>query len=239
MTHGSRELRSMRKQIVRGFHSLKGKINKAFGQGREYRRATKEPSAKKTDSGQREVGGTGQKAPVQAVDRSEFELLVNTDLSENLTRGWLFVADVDRFREVADLYGQDTGEAVLDHVADVLLDAFAGVACMVRLGRDAYAMWLPDGSTVQAERLFRQACEVNDLLLHPEEGFPPVTLSIGMVLGDAAEDCRSLGRKAVKALNYVKESGRCGCRIYDGREDVNARPNQGLIRTGEQAGLEI
>ena len=80
---------------------------------------------------------------------------------------------------------------------------------------DTFAMWLSGVSPEQEDQLRMQAGKVNDRLLHPAVELPPVTLSIGIAYGGSGEDCRSLGRKAVKALNRVKESGRCGCEVYD------------------------
>lgn len=219
MTHGSRELRSMRRQIVEGFHKLIGKMNMAFGRETECTPLPEGIPGAPAELKEQDVCGIGPQARVRMVGRREFERIVDGELTADRRNGWLLVADVDRFRDVSDLYGQDTADAALRYVADVLAGTFAEAACMAGLGRDIFAMWLPDTPEVQADRLFRQACGINDLLLHPAEGLPPVTLSVGMIFGEAASDCMSLGRKAVRALNYVKESGRCGCRIYDGQGD--------------------
>lgn len=158
---------------------------------------------------------TRQGVPVKLMERRDFERTVNEELAANRGQGCLLIADVDRFRTVYDIYGPDAGNMVLQHVADVLRNMFAEAAYMVRQGRDTFALWLPDVSSVHTDRLYGQAGRTNDLLLHPAEGFVPVTLSIGIAFNGQAEDCRSLGRKAVRALNCVKESGRCGCEIYD------------------------
>lgn len=161
------------------------------------------------DTVNREVRRTS----VKLMERSDFEKTVSEELKAGQKRGCLLICDVDRFREIHDIYGQDACNAVLRHVTDVLFETFAGAAYMARQGRDTFTMWMPDVSPAQADRLYRQAGEVNDLLLHPAGGIPPVTLSSGIAFGTASDDCRSLGRKAVKALNRVKESGRCGCEI--------------------------
>lgn len=219
LTHGSRELRNMRRQIAKGFHSLRGKINKIFLQGRECGNVPEESPGARPDLKGQDVCGTGRQASVRMVARREFEKIVDEERTSDRRMGWLLIADVDRFREISGLYGQDTADAALRHVADVLAGTFAEAACMAGFGRDIFAMWLPDVSETQADRLFRQVCEINDLLLHPAAGFPPLTLSVGMAFDGASEDCISLGRKAVRALNCVKESGRCGCRVYDSQSD--------------------
>ena len=215
LAHGSRELRSMRKQVVQGFHSFKGKIYSAFGQnGREQQEELFR--AETADVGQQDMRGTGRNAFDKLIERRDFERIVDEELRAGHSQGCLLVGNVDRFREVCEIYGQDKGNAVLRRVVEVLFQSFAESACMSRQGRDTFAMWLPGVSFAHAELLCRKAGEVNDILLHPAGELPPVTLSIGMAFGDSAEDCRELGKRAVKALNHVKESGRCGCEIDDG-----------------------
>lgn len=223
MTHGSWELRNMRRQIVQRFHSLKRKINSTFEGAVENVRTAADAQedisrAGQTDPADREMRITGRKAPAELGERGDFEKMVNEELRAGDKQGCLLICDVDRFREIHDIYGQEACNALLRHVADVLFDTFQEAAYMVRQGRDTFAIWMPNVSAAYADVLYRRAGEVNDLLLHPAGGIPPVTLSSGIVFGTATDDCRSLGRKAVKALNRVKESGRCGCRIYDGRE---------------------
>ena len=209
----------MRKKIVQRFHSLKGKMNKAFEETVENVPPAGRSGVEQTDTANREARKTVRNAAVKLMERGDFEKIVGEELRAGHRAGGLLICDVDRFREIHDIYGQDACNALLRHVADVLFDKFAEAAYMVRQGRDTFAIWLPGVSAVHADVLCRQAGEVNDLLLHPAGGIPPVTLSCGIAFCTAADDYRSLGRKAVKALNRVKECGRCGCRIYDDRED--------------------
>lgn len=206
----------MRKQVVQGFHSFKGKIYSVFGQNGEREQQEELFRAEEADVGQQDMHGTGQDGIDKLIERRDFERIVDEQLRAGHSQGCLLVGNVDRFREVCEIYGQDTGNAVLRRVVDVLLESFTESACMSRQGRDTFAMWLPGVLNVHTELLCRKAGEVNDVLLHPAEELPPVTLSIGMAFGDSAEDCRELGKRAIKALNHVKESGRCGCEIDDG-----------------------
>lgn len=219
----------MRKQIVRGFHSFKGKINSVLNQSEESEQQEELFQAEKAGSGEQDVYGAGldahdagrdvharQDAFDRLMERRAFEKIVDEKLRAGRGQGCLLVGNVDRFRKVCDIYGPDTGSDVLRRVVDVLFGTFVKPAFMIRQGRDTFVVWLPGVSDTHEDLLRRQAGEVNDILLHPTGELPPVTLSIGMAFGDAAGDCRSLGRVAVKALNHVKERGRCGCEIYDG-----------------------
>ncbi len=206
----------MRKQVVQGFHSFKRKIYEVFGQNGERAQQEEIFRAEPADVGHHDMYGTGQNVFDKLVERRDFERIVDEELRAGHSQGCLLVGNVDRFREVCEIYGQDTGNAVLRRVVEVLFHSFAESACMSRQGRDTFAMWLPGVSIAHTEPLCRKAGEVNDILLHPAGELPPVTLSIGMAFGDSAEDCRELGKRAVKALNHVKESGRCGCAVDDG-----------------------
>ena len=206
----------MRKQVVQGFHSFKGKIYSVFGQNGKREQQEKLFRAEAADVGHQDMHGTGRAAFDKLIERRDFERIVDEELRSGHGQGCLLVGNVDRFREVCEIYGQDTGNAVLRRVVGVLLESFTESTCMSKQGRDTFAMWLPGVPIAHTELLCRKAGEVNDVLLHPAEELPPVTLSIGMSFGDSAEDCRELGKRAVKALNHVKESGRCGCEIDDG-----------------------
>lgn len=206
----------MRKQVVQGFHSFKGKIYRVFGQNGKREQQEELFRTDEADAGNQDMRGTGLDRFDNLIERRDFERIVDDELRAGHSQGCLLVGDVDRFREVCEIYGLDTGNAILRRVVDVLLEAFTESVCMSRQGRDTFAMWLSDASNAYAESLCRKAGEVNDVLLHPAGELPPVTLSIGMAFGDSAEDCRELSKRAIKALNHVKESGRCGCEIDDG-----------------------
>lgn len=218
----------MWKQIVGIFHNLREEAEESSAQAGEDAKSAEycaaeeigarsgadaEQMLSEAESGV-ERNGTAD-ASGRMLERKAFEKFVNEDLRAGGMTGCLLIGDVDRFREINDIYGQDMGDAVLWYVVKALLDAFADCACIAGQGSDIFTLWLSGVSPEQEEQLRRQAGAVNDRLLHPVEGLPPVTLSVGMAFSGAGEDCRSLGRKAVKALNRVKESGRCGCEVFD------------------------
>lgn len=151
-------------------------------------------------------------------DRNNFGRLVNDMISEGHGKGCMLVSDLDRFKEVNDIYGHDTGDAVLRNMVNVLYAYFAKCACISRIGGDTFMLWIPEFSYEKAEYVRRQVGRVNDRLLHPEQELPPVSVSVGAAFYEVGDDSRSLGKKAYKMLYRVKGSGRCGCEIYHNNE---------------------
>lgn len=216
----------MRKQIVYFFHKLLRHRVSSSGNAA----GLEDGERLETDGGISTVGKTmgtdtdstaesvWRDADDEASARKEFERIVNKGLSESRMPGCLLVADVDKFREINHIYGQDTGDAILRNVANTLSGCLPDYGCIGRQGGDIFAMWLPSALPERVETLRRQTGVVNDRLMHPSGELPPVSVSVGAAFGVPGDDCRSLGKKAVKALNRVKESGRCGFEIYEDKE---------------------
>lgn len=193
----------MRKQIVQIFHNMIGK------------REAVQPIDMKTAAGAEQ-----QEVPVlqnvfdNMADQKKFTETVDDMIREGRGDGCILVSDLDRFKEVNDIYGHDTGNAVLRNVASILYEHFAECACIGRAGGDIFTLWIPGLSHENAEYVRRQVGRVNDRLLHPGQDLPPVSVSVGAAFYEAGDDCRGLGKKANKMLYRVKENGRCGCEIY-------------------------
>lgn len=195
----------MRKQIAQLFHNIIGKeVTQEFQSVQETR--TQESSD--TECLDRDV-------PVSPLDQKVFTTNIDRILAGDGAQGCLLIADVDRFREVNDLYGRDVGDAVLQSVAGTLRDVFGGNICLGKMGGDVFALWVPGLRPDHAGYIRRQVGVVNDRLLHAKGNLPPVSLSAGSAFSEAGDDCRSLGKKANKMLYRVKEGGRCGCEIFD------------------------
>lgn len=196
----------MKKQIIQILHNLIGKGTKPDGN-----KANPEmPCASnttKSDDALRDV------STVQVVDHKTFEKIVNESLRVGQDKGCLLVCNVDRCREINDIYGRDTGDAVLRHVESVLCSVFKECGCIGSHGGDRFELWLADISRDSAEEICKLTGIVNDRLLHPTGEIPPVSVSVGAAFSKEEDDSRSLGKRANKALYLVKEGGRCGCEV--------------------------
>ena len=213
----------MRKQIVYFFHKLLGHRGSSSGNTAVLEAGERQEADSGTSgfAGSQEAAGRKEfrhTVVAEAADRKEFERIVNKSLCENRMPGCLLVADVDKFREINHIYGRDTGDAILRNVENTLSSCLTDYVCIGRQGGDTFAMWLPSALPERVQTLRRQTGVVNDRLMHPSEELPPVSVSVGAAFGVPGDDCRSLGKKAVKALNRVKESGRCGFEIYEDKE---------------------
>lgn len=200
----------MKKQIVQILHNLIGRgikydgktdANKYVSQALPAKELVKSGSVLQDES------------VVQLIDRKTFERLVNESLDGSRRQGCLLIGDVDRCRDINNIYGRETGDAILRYAACVLCDIFRGHARIGSRGSDIFALWLPEMSGNNSDAIRRMTGMVNDRLLHPVEELPPSSLSVGVSFCEPGDDCRSLVKKAYKALYIVKESGRCGCEM--------------------------
>ena len=160
-----------------------------------------------------ERSGKDVSEPVKMIDRKSFERFVNESLDGGRRQGCLLIGDVDRCRGINNIYGRETGDAVLRNVACVLCDIFRGHARIGSQGSDIFALWLPEMDRSNVDAIRKMTGMVNDRLLHPAGELPPSSLSVGLSFCKPGDDCRSLFKKAYKALYIVKESGRCGCEM--------------------------
>jgi len=127
----------------------------------------------------------------------------------------LLLIDVDKFKQVNDGYGHETGDLVLKKVAGLLRDNFRSKDYVARLGGDEFAVLMVE-TDPQQEGMIREKVEnINHILTNPQDGLPVVSLSVGVAFsGDGFTD--DLYRNSDSALYQVKEHGRCGCDFYRG-----------------------
>ena len=126
--------------------------------------------------------------------------------------GFLIV-DVDKFKLVNDGYGHEVGDQVLKKVAKLLKEKFRASDYPARIGGDEFAVILPNVTVDLSMIIEKKITELNDILMHPNDGLPQVSLSVGGAFSESGFT-DDLYKKADEALYEVKENGRCGCRFY-------------------------
>ena len=130
----------------------------------------------------------------------------------------LLIVDVDKFKQVNDGYGHETGDKVLKKVAELLQEGFRATDYPARIGGDEFAVILTNMTEKQSQVIERKIGEMNDALTHPQDGLPVVSLSVGAAFSEQGFT-DDLYRRADLALYEVKEHGRCGCRFYREKEE--------------------
>lgn len=126
----------------------------------------------------------------------------------------LMLIDIDRFKEINDRMGHDTGDDVLRELGGILQALRPQGSLAVRLGGEEFALLLPIASEAQ--------CQPDEILSAVRQHAMPhgltVTVSIGIAVGQVASDksWRSLYRLADSALYRAKADGRDrACRATD------------------------
>ena len=127
----------------------------------------------------------------------------------------LVLVDVDTFKSVNDTYGHAVGDAILKQVSNCLKKAFRSIDYVCRIGGDEFAVIMVDMTTDLQYTIEDKIAAANEQLKAGENGLPAVSLSVGAAFSDRKNPGESIFKDADKALYYVKEHGRCGCKIYE------------------------
>jgi len=142
----------------------------------------------------------------------------------------LLCLDLDRFKEVNDVFGHAVGDTLLRRIAERLANA-AGEAFLARLGGDEFAVIAgggaqPAAGAALAERLMAAMAEdyvVENNRLH-------VGMSIGVAIFPAdGVDVSSLMANADAALYRAKTGGRGSIRFFEAEMDHRLRERRALV----------
>ncbi|HVX78354.1 MAG TPA: EAL domain-containing protein [Bradyrhizobium sp.] len=152
-------------------------------------------------------------------NRSYFNARIDQEIA-SLAAGESLVVlclDLDRFKEVNDLFGHAAGDAVLQSVAARVTAVLAKGQMMARLGGDEFAILMPRvRNPAEAGRLAETILEA----LRAPSGDTPETNSISTSIGIAicpsdAMDREALLSHADTALYRAKTDGRNTYRFYE------------------------
>ncbi|UYW29569.1 EAL domain-containing protein [Methylorubrum extorquens] len=131
--------------------------------------------------------------------------------------------DLDRFKEVNDLFGHAAGDAMLESVGRIVLGELDDTQMMARLGGDEFAVLVPCEHAAAAGRLAERILEA--LRSGKAEGNrPQISASIGIALyPDDANERAALLSYADTALYRAKSEGRGTYRFFEARMGVEVR----------------
>jgi diguanylate cyclase (GGDEF)-like protein len=166
------------------------------------------------------------------------ELGANSNADQPLS---LLLVDLDKFKQVNDLYGHEAGDEVLKAVASVVRTLAANKGRPYRYGGDEIVMLLPNHTNEEAISLaerIRQRVEKLEYKLYPEA----VTLSIGAAsYPTSTPDPMHLFADADRAMYTAKDLGgnavRSGATAADGR-GTPAEGGARLIRSDVASRVE-
>ncbi len=125
----------------------------------------------------------------------------------------LCFVDIDRFKDVNDIYGHDAGDILVRSIADRLITRFPD-AGVYRIGGDEFAL------IYQPRKVETPADVGRAIVLSMREIFTVgksklmSTSSVGMTIIRAGDDPDVLISQADVALYHVKENGRDGSALY-------------------------
>ena len=131
--------------------------------------------------------------------------------------------DLDRFKEVNDLFGHAVGDAMLESVACIVSGELDGTQMMARLGGDEFAVLMPCEHAAGAGRLAERILGALRSGKADPVG-PQIAASIGIALyPDDAQDKATLLSFADTALYRAKSEGRGTYRYFEARMGVEVR----------------
>jgi diguanylate cyclase (GGDEF)-like protein len=130
----------------------------------------------------------------------------------------LLMVDVDRFKEVNDLYGHPVGDKILCELAKRLSHSVRLTDTVARIGGDEFLILLPDlHAREEAESIAAKiVAAVSSPFLIGSAPLPlPITVSVGVcTYPDAGLDMEKLLQHVDDAMYSIKASGRNGFKVY-------------------------
>ncbi|MBR1218627.1 EAL domain-containing protein [Bradyrhizobium sp. U87765 SZCCT0131] len=165
-------------------------------------------------------------------NRSHFNARLDQEITLALARGErlaVLCLDLDRFKEINDLFGHAAGDKVLQTVAERVTTLLGERQMMARLGGDEFAILVPElaGPTTAG----RLAEDVLDALRQEIGDSDPegILCSIGIALfPDDARDREGLLTHADTALYRAKTEGRSTFRFFEAKMGVEVRDRREL-----------
>ncbi|MBO4373689.1 MAG: GGDEF domain-containing protein [Lachnospiraceae bacterium] len=144
-------------------------------------------------------------------NRAGYDLIIQNLDTENTA---FLLIDTDKFKEINDNNGHETGDRVLCRIALVLKGSFRPADFVFRIGGDEFVV-LMTGVDGDIKKLIGEKVDmINSSLTEDSGDLPAVSVSVGVAMCGEETDFQELYRRADEALYRVKENGRNGYSIY-------------------------
>lgn len=147
------------------------------------------------------------------LNRGSYDRILSLYQNENRDFA-LILVDVDTFKSVNDNNGHAVGDDILKKVARLLTITFRNIDYVCRIGGDEFAIIMVEMTSDLDYTITEKITEINHRLSNPNDGLPPVSLSVGVAFTDRKDPGKSQFTDADNALYYTKEHGKHGCTFY-------------------------
>jgi diguanylate cyclase (GGDEF)-like protein len=153
-------------------------------------------------------------------NRSTFNRQLDQEIASALEKGRglaVMCLDLDRFKDVNDLFGHAAGDAALKGVAKRITGALRDGQMLARLSGDEFAVIVPELSNPEAAgRIAENILEVLQATSEDPEADSPISTSIGIAIcPNDGTDRQTLLSHADTALYRAKNEGRGTYRFFE------------------------
>ena len=149
----------------------------------------------------------------QVYNRAGYDLLLSSLDTETI---FMLAIDVDNFKQINDTYGHETGDRVLQKVADSLRRNFRSDDYVCRIGGDEFVVLMVHARRENMPLIESKVRQINAELANAADGLPQVSISVGASHGQNAGDTRELFTQADQALYETKRNGGRNLSVYSG-----------------------
>jgi diguanylate cyclase (GGDEF)-like protein len=142
----------------------------------------------------------------------------------------VMLMDLDRFKEVNDALGHDTGDALLREVAERLRHHLGSRGVIARLGGDEFAILLSGvASTAEALRLGDDLAEAVEQPISVGHLSLTTRASIGIACGPEHGNAAQILMQRADVAMYAAKQTRSGARVYEAHDDKNSARRLALV----------
>jgi diguanylate cyclase (GGDEF)-like protein len=194
------------KSFVFEKHSVNDEKGRIIGSFLSVRDNTEEQEALK-----KEMYNATHDSLTSVYNRAGYNFLLST---LDLSKTYMLVIDVDEFKEINDMYGHEIGDKVLLKITNTLKHYFRSDDYICRIGGDEFVVFMAHSTEDQEKIITNRIERINADLENASDGVPPVTVSVGAVLGKEGIDAKKMFDCADVALYDRKRNGKNGVTFY-------------------------
>ena len=147
------------------------------------------------------------------------------------SRAALIKFNVDHFRDVNDTFGHQTGDALLQSVANGLRQSFASVGTVTHIGGDEFGVIIHGPAVDKAEQYAKDFIEQAKTLFRHDHSTLPLSISAGIaIFPEHAENADVIMKNAKVSLFQAKAQRRGSVVVFDPAIRKAADEKDALVR---------